>query len=310
MGTPSFGVPSLKALINDPAYSVLAVVTQPDRPVGRKHRLTASPIKQVAEEANIKVLQPAKLSGSPEMQAVIDMDADLLITAAYGQFLPTKMLQSAKIAAINVHGSLLPKYRGGAPIQYAIMNGDQETGVTIMHMVKKMDAGDMIAQKAVPITKQDDTGTMFHKLSIVGRDLLLDTLPKIIDGSAPSIKQDESQVIFSPNISREQETIDYTMTASEIDNHVRALRPNPIGNMVLDGIRTKIYDVTPLAEATSLEPGKVVRVEKHALILSAGDGTTYAINKLKPAGKSLMDITAYLNGHQNLQPGVTAITDD
>ena len=310
MGTPSFGVPSLKALINDPAYSVLAVVTQPDRPVGRKHRLTASPIKQVAEEANIKVLQPAKLSGSPEMQAVIDMDADLLITAAYGQFLPTKMLQSAKIAAINVHGSLLPKYRGGAPIQYAIMNGDQETGVTIMHMVKKMDAGDMIAQKAVPITKQDDTGTMFHKLSIVGRDLLLDTLPKIIDGSAPSIKQDESQVIFSPNISREQETIDYTMTAREIDNHVRALRPNPIGNMVLDGIRTKIYDVTPLAEATSLEPGKVVWVEKHALILSAGDGTTYAINKLKPAGKSLMDITAYLNGHQNLQPGVTAITDD
>lgn len=310
MGTPSFGVPALKKLIEDPAYTVLAVVTQPDRPVGRKHRLTASPVKQVAQEAHIKVLQPAKLSGSPEMQEVIDMGADLLITAAYGQFLPTKMLQSAKIAAINVHGSLLPKYRGGAPIQYAIMNGDQETGVTIMHMVKKMDAGDMIAQKAVPITKQDDTGTMFEKLSIVGRDLLFETLPKIIDGTAPSIKQDESQVVFSPNISRDQETIDYTMTATEIDNHVRALRPDPIGNMVLDGIRTKIYDVTPLAEATSLEPGKVVRVEKHALILSAGEGTTYAINKLKPAGKSLMDITAYLNGHQNLQPGVTAITDD
>lgn len=310
MGTPDFGVPALKKLIEDPAYDVLAVVTQPDRPVGRKHRLTPSPVKEAAESAGIKVLQPAKLSGSPEMQEVIDLGADLLITAAYGQFLPTKMLNSAKIAAINVHGSLLPKYRGGAPIQYAVMNGDEETGVTIMHMVKKMDGGDMIAQKAVPITKEDDTGTMFKKLSLVGRDLLLETLPKIIDGTAPSIPQDESQVVFSPNITREQETIDYTMSAKQIDNHVRALRPDPVGNMVLDGIRTKIYDVTPLEEATSLEPGKVVRVGKHDLVLSAGEGTTYTINKLKPAGKSLMDITAYLNGHQNLQPGVTAITDD
>ncbi|WP_251546274.1 methionyl-tRNA formyltransferase [Limosilactobacillus caecicola] len=310
MGTPDFAVPILQALISDPDYDVQAVLTQPDRPKGRKHVLTPSPVKKLTVENDIRVLQPAKLSGSDEMAEVIALQPDLMITAAYGQFLPTKMLNAAQIAAINVHGSLLPKYRGGAPIQYAVMNGDAETGVTIMYMVKKMDAGDIIAQRAIPITKEDDSGTMFEKLSIVGRDLLMATLPDLIAGRVRPIAQDEDQVVFSPNITAEQERIDYTLPADQIDNLVRGLRPAPIGNMILDGLRTKIYDITPLDESTSLEPGKVVRVEKHGLIISGGEGTTYKINRLKPAGKPLMDITAYLNGHQDLQPGVQAITNE
>lgn len=310
MGTPQFAVPILESLIASPDYQVLAVVTQPDRRVGRKHRLTASPVKQTAVQHQIRVLQPEKINHSPEMAEIIEMKPDFMITAAFGQFLPTKLLAAAQIAAINVHASLLPKYRGGAPVHYAVINGDKETGVTIMYMVKKMDAGDIIAQKKMPITKQDDTGSMFDKLSLLGRDLLMETLPHLVAGDVHPIAQDPDQVTFSPNISSEQERIDYRLPADRIDDKVRGLRPFPIANMVLDGTRTKIYDVTPLSEKTGLKPGQVVRVEKHALVLAAGDGTTYQINKLKPAGKQLMDITAYLNGHQNIKEGFQAVTDD
>lgn len=310
MGTPQFAVPVLQGLLDQPEYDVQAVLTQPDHRVGRKHVLTPSPVKQLAVDNNIKVLQPAKLNKSPEMDEIIALQPDLLITAAYGQFLPSKLLAAAKIAAVNVHGSLLPKYRGGAPVQYSIINGDAETGISIMYMVKQMDAGDVLAQRAVPIEKDDDNGTMFDKLSILGRDLLLETLPKLVDGTATATPQDESQVVFSPNISTAQERIDYRLPADKIDNKVRGLRPAPLGNMVIDGLRTKIYDVTPLDEKTNLQPGQVVRATKHQLVLAAGNGTTYQINRLKPAGKQAMDITAYLNGHQDLTEGAQAVSDD
>lgn len=310
MGTPQFAVPVLQGLLDQPEYDVQAVLTQPDHRVGRKHVLTPSPVKQLAVDNNIKVLQPAKLNKSPEMDEIIALQPDLLITAAYGQFLPSKLLAAAKIAAVNVHGSLLPKYRGGAPVQYSIINGDAETGISIMYMVKQMDAGDVLAQRAIPIEKDDDNGTMFDKLSILGRDLLLETLPKLVDGTATATPQDESQVVFSPNISTAQERIDYRLPADQIDNKVRGLRPAPLGNMVIDGLRTKIYDVTPLDEKTNLQPGQVVRATKHQLVLAAGDGTTYQINLLKPAGKQAMDITAYLNGHQDLTEGAQAVSDD
>ena len=310
MGTPQFAVPVLQGLLDQPEYDVQAVLTQPDHRVGRKHVLTPSPVKQLAVDNNIKVLQPAKLNKSPEMDEIIALQPDLLITAAYGQVLPSKLLAAAKIAAVNVHGSLLPKYRGGAPVQYSIINGDAETGISIMYMVKQMDAGDVLAQRAIPIEKDDDNGTMFDKLSILGRDLLLETLPELIDGNATATPQDESQVVFSPNISTAQERIDYRLPADQIDNKVRGLRPAPLGNMVIDGLRTKIYDVTPLDEKTNLQPGQVVRATKHQLVLAAGDGTTYQINRLKPAGKQAMDITAYLNGHQDLTEGAQAVSDD
>lgn len=296
MGTPQFAAPILESLIQA-KYQVLAVVTQPDRKVGRKHVLTASPVKQVAVEHGIEVLQPEKIGGSPEMQRVIDLAPDLIVTAAFGQFLPTKLLKAAKIGAINVHGSLLPKYRGGAPVQYSIINGEAETGITIIYMVKKMDAGDMLAQRAVPIESNDDTGTMFDKLSVVGRDLLLETLPKLIAGELTATPQDEAQVTFSPNIQPEQEALDFfNQTASEIDHQVRGMRPAPIAYAMLDGKRTKFWDVTPLDETVSQAAGQVVRKTKHELVIAAANGTALAVNALQPAGKPKMTITDFLNG--------------
>ncbi len=310
MGTPEFAVPILQSLIDNPEYDVQAVLTQPDHHIGRKRTLHQSPVKELAEQYNIEVLQPAKLSKSPEMEKIISLQPDLMITAAYGQFLPTKLLAAAKIAAINVHGSLLPKYSGGAPIQYSIINGDKETGVSIMYMVKKMDAGDIISQRSIPIEDTDDSGTMFKKLSLLGRDLLLETLPKLISGDVNPVAQDPDKVVFSPNITSEQEQIDFRLPARLIDAKVRGLRPAPLGNMVIDGLRTKIYDVTPLEEKTDLEPGKVVRITKHQLVIAAGDGTTYQINKLKPAGKKAMDITSYLNGHKDITEGGQVVSED
>lgn len=310
MGTPEFAVPILQSLIDNPEYDIQAVLTQPDHHIGRKRTLHQSPVKELAEQYNIEVLQPAKLSKSPEMEKIISLQPDLMITAAYGQFLPTKLLAAAKIAAINVHGSLLPKYRGGAPIQYSIINGDKETGVSIMYMVKKMDAGDIISQRSIPIEDTDDSGTMFKKLSLLGRDLLLETLPKLISGDVNPVAQDPDKVVFSPNITSEQEQIDFRLPARLIDAKVRGLRPAPLGNMIIDGLRTKIYDVTPLEEKTALEPGKVVRVTKHQLVIAAGDGTTYQINKLKPAGKKAMDITSYLNGHKDITEGGQVVSED
>lgn len=310
MGTPEFAVPILQSLIDNPEYDIQAVLTQPDHHIGRKRTLHQSPVKELAEQYNIEVLQPAKLSKSPEIEKIINLQPDLMITAAYGQFLPTKLLAAAKIAAINVHGSLLPKYRGGAPIQYSIINDDKETGVSIMYMVKKMDAGDIISQRSIPIEDTDDSGTMFKKLSLLGRDLLLETLPKLISGDVNPVAQDPDKVVFSPNITSEQEQIDFRLPARLIDAKVRGLRPAPLGNMIIDGLRTKIYDVTPLEEKTDLEPGKVVRVTKHQLVIAAGDGTTYQINKLKPAGKKAMDITSYLNGHKDITEGGQVVSED
>ncbi|MBA1394341.1 methionyl-tRNA formyltransferase, partial [Lactobacillus sp. XV13L] len=195
MGTPAFSVPILEGLLQQ-NYEIVAVVTQPDRAVGRKQKISFSPVKQYALQHDLSIYQPEKLGHSAELEQLISLQADLIITAAFGQFLPTKLLASAKIAAINVHGSLLPRNRGGAPVQRAIMNGDQTTGITIMYMAKKMDAGDIISQQEVAISATDTAGSLFDKLSQVGRDLLLKTLPDIIAGTNQRITQDESLVTF------------------------------------------------------------------------------------------------------------------
>lgn len=301
MGTPEFSVPILQALNEN--YDVQAVITQPDRPVGRKRKIISTPIKQAAVDLNLPVYQPEKLSGSEAMQKIIDLQPDFIVTAAYGQFLPTKLLEAAKIAAINVHGSLLPKYRGGAPVQYAIMNGDQTTGITIMYMVKAMDAGDIISQQAVTITDKDDTASMFKKLSRVGRDLLLKTLPKIADGDINPVQQDKSQVIFSPNIKREEEVLDFKQPARLIDCKVRALRPNPIAYAFVDGNRFKIWDTDVIEQTTDLKPGQVVYKDKHTLQIAAGAGTILQLNEVQPAGKPKKTITDFLNGNQKLTRG-------
>lgn len=296
MGTPKFSAPILEGLIRE-GYDVKAVVTQPDRYVGRKHVLTASPVKETAARHGIEVLQPEKLSGSAEMDRIIELKPDLIVTAAFGQFLPNKLIEAAKVAAINVHGSLLPKYRGGAPVQYAIMNGDSETGVTIIYMVRKMDAGAMLAQARMPIEENDDTATVFQKMSILGRDTLLETIPKILDGTIKPIAQNEEMVIFSPNIKPEEEELSLESTARELDWKIRALRPSP-GAYFADflGKRTKLWDISVLDEKTAFASGTVVEAGKHVLKIAAADGTVYRINELQPAGKPKMKATDYLNG--------------
>lgn len=310
MGTPQFAAPILEGVI-EAGYDVKAVVTQPDRLVGRKRILTASPVKKTALEHGIKVLQPEKLSNSPEMAEIIDLKPDLIITAAFGQFLPEKLINAAQIAAINVHGSLLPKYRGGAPVQYAIMNGETETGVTIIYMVKKMDAGAMLAQAKMPITATDDTASIFTKMSILGKETLLTLLPDLIAGKVEPVEQDETSVVFSPTIKPEEEVLDLKLTAKELDQKVRALRPAPGAYFKnFNGKRTKLWDVTPLAEKTELAAGTVVSVDKHELLLAGANGSVYAINILQPAGKPKLKVTDYLNGvGQGLKVGQKVIAD-
>lgn len=297
MGTPTFAVPILEALIADPQYDVKAVVTQPDRPQGRKRVLTPSPVKVAAQAHDLPVLQPEKMNGSDEMAQIMALAPDFIITAAFGQFLPTALLDAAQIAAVNTHASLLPKYRGGAPVHYAIMNGDTETGVSIMYMVKQMDAGDVIDVVKVPITAQDNVGTMFDKLSLAGRDLLLATLPKIAAGEITPVPQDEAAVSFSPNITRDQQNLNFTQeTAQQLDWHIRGLYPTHPAYVQVAGQRVKLIQVTPLPETTDVAPGHVVARTKKMLTIAAADHSVLRIDQLQPAGKSVMSSQAYLNG--------------
>lgn len=295
MGTPAFSVPVLEGLATA-GYEIVAVVTQPDRPVGRKKTITPPPVKVAAEKHGYLVLQPEKISGSAEMATIMALQADLIITAAFGQFLPVSLLESVKIGAYNVHASLLPKYRGGAPVHYSLINGDEQTGISIIEMVKKMDAGAIYAQREIPITKQDDVGTMFEKLSILGRDTLLAALPGIIDGSLKGRPQVEAEVTFAPNITREQEAIDWQKTAQQVDNQVRGMRPWPIAFTTYQGSRWKLWQVTPLTTTTTAAPGTIILKDKQHLEVACGEGTVLAIDVLQPAGKGKQAIKAFLNG--------------
>ena len=295
MGTPEFSTGVLKRLIEDETVEVIAVVTQPDRAVGRKKIITPTPVKVVALEHDIPVYQPEKLSGSQELEELMQLDAELIVTAAYGQFLPTKFLNFPRFGAVNVHASLLPKYRGGAPIHYAIMNGDKETGVTIMRMVAKMDAGAIISQRAIPITGEDDVASMFEKLSVVGADLLIETLPALFAGTITEVEQDEALVSFSPNISREQEQIDWNKAATEVDCFVRGLRPWPTSFTILNGNRVKMWGVALTSKETTKAPGSLF-VEGGRLYVACGSGTVLEITRLQPAGKAQMDAKAFMNG--------------
>ncbi|WP_313468468.1 methionyl-tRNA formyltransferase [Carnobacterium sp.] len=295
MGTPDFSVPILEALIAAD-YEIAAVVTQPDRPVGRKKILTPTPVKEAALKHGLLVLQPEKISGSEELAKIIELQPDLLVTAAFGQFLPQKLLDVPTYGAINVHASLLPKYRGGAPVHYALIRGEKETGVTIMYMEKKMDAGAILSQRSLEITEKDDVGTLFKRLSRLGRDLLMDTLPDLLAGKITPIQQDEEKVTYSPNIKAEEEIIEWTKTAKEIDWQVRGMRPWPGAYTFLKDKRLKIWDVTPLEEQTSELPGSIIRIEKVAIFVACGENTVLQLNELQPAGKSKMTAKAFLSG--------------
>ena len=298
MGTPAFSVPILQALIDEETIEIVGVVSQPDRKVGRKQIITPPPVKQLAMEHNLTMYQPEKLSGSDEMKEILTLDIDLIITAPYGQYVPTKLLNAPTHRAINVHASLLPKYRGAAPIHYAVLNGDEKTGVTIMYMEKEMDAGNIISQREIAINDEDDTGNLFEKLSLVGRDLLMDTLPAIFAGENESIVQNEDEVTFSPMISKEQEKIDWTLTAREVFNHIRALRPAPGAYTILEDQRFKIWAAEVVEDNTSAEPGTIIFADTKEMYVACGEGSVLSLIEVQPSGKKRMPVANFLAGTQ------------
>ena len=295
MGTPDFSVPIL-SMLRDEGYDVVAVVTQPDRPVGRKRILTPPPVKVEAERLGIRVIQPEKLTGSPELDEIISFNADLIITAAFGQLLPKELLVAPRLGCINVHASLLPKYRGGAPIHKAIMNGETETGVTIMYMVEKLDAGDIISQVRVPINDTDDTGTLFTALSEAGVDLLKNTLPSILNESNERRIQDESLVTFARNISREEERIDWTKDGKEIYDKIRGLHPWPVAYSVFQEANVKIWWGEKVETSTNTEPGTILDIKTDRIIVKTGDNTGIAITDIQPAGRKRMPADVFIRG--------------
>ncbi|MFC7685470.1 methionyl-tRNA formyltransferase [Ureibacillus sp. GCM10028918] len=295
MGTPDFSVPILR-MVHEEGYEVLAVVTQPDRPVGRKKVLTPPPVKAEALRLDLPVIQPEKLRNSEELQEILALNPDIIITAAFGQILPKALLDAPRLGCINVHASLLPKYRGGAPIHQAIIDGEEKTGVTIMYMAEKLDAGDIITQRAIAIEDEDNTGTMFEKLSVVGKELLKDTLPLIIEGKNERISQDEDQVTFAHNISREQERVNWANSARNVFNQVRGLTPWPTAYTTFQSENVKLWSVKEGESVTTQTPGQVVKINKDSFEVATGDGKSIVILELQPSGKKRMTAQDYLRG--------------
>ena len=293
MGTPDFAVNVLQGLI-DNNYDVVGVVSQPDKEVGRKRILTPTPVKEVALKYNIPVFQPIKIR--KEFDDFLALEPDMIVTCAYGQIIPKEILDYPRLGCINVHGSLLPKLRGGAPIHHAIMDGLDETGITIMYMDVSMDSGDIISQRSIPITDSDNVGILWDKLSLLGRDLLLDTLPSIIDGTNDRIKQDESLVTFGYNVKREEEHVDFNNTSRKVFNHIRGLNPWPSAYAVLDDQEMKIYDSEILDKDFSAKTcGEIVDVNKEGIVVKTVDGSI-VLKTIKPFGKKMMNAKDYVNG--------------
>ena len=301
MGTPEFAVPVLEMLIEN--YGVDLVITQPDKKVGRKKVLTPPPVKVVALDNNIKVLQPEKISTDEETYNTLkELNPDIIITAAYGQLVPEKILEIPKHKCINVHGSLLPKLRGGAPIQYSILEDHKKTGITIMYMVKKLDAGDMISKVEVDILDSDNYESLHDKLSVAGRDLLNETLPKIFSGDIAPEKQDDEQATFARNILREDEKIDWNTSAREVFNKVRALDPTPGAFTYLDGNVLKIWssEVVELEEQSSYSKvGTIVKQDKKNIYVLCGNETILKVHELQVSGKKRMPVVNFLSNKKD-----------
>lgn len=292
MGTPVFAANILEDLIAN-GYKIDLVVSQPDKKVGRKQLLTATPVKQVAIKHDIPVFQPQKIR--EDFQPIIDVKPDLIITAAYGQIVPQEVLDAPSIDCINVHGSLLPKYRGGAPIHYSVLNGDKETGVTIMKMVSKMDAGDIITTDKFPILENDTTAIVHDKMIKVASDLLIRTLPNILDNNYKLIAQDETKVTYSPNITKDQEKIMWDNHASQVHNQIRGLNSWPGAYTLLDGNRFKIYLTNLTNEEANGEPGTIAKVTNEEIYVNCLD-LQIKLLTVQPAGKKVLDVKEFISG--------------
>ena len=267
MGTPIFASIILDELIKK--YNVIMVVCQPDREKDRKGNIIYSPCKKLAIENNIQVFQPLKIRD--EYQKILDMNPDIIITAAYGQIIPDIVLNYPKYGAINVHGSLLPKLRGGAPIHHAIINGDKEIGVTIMYMDKRMDAGDIISQRAIPLTNDMNLDIAYEKLAIIGRDLLIETIPSIINGTNNRIHQDENEVTFGYNITKEEEKINFDDTSMNVYNKIRGLSSVPGAYAIINNKRMKVYSSTISDIKSKNLPGVIEDIRNDGIYVNTKD---------------------------------------
>ena len=294
MGTPSFAVPILEGLIDN--YQVELVVCQPDRNKNRKGALILPETKIIAIEHNIDVFQPEKIRN--DYQTILDKKPDLIVTCAYGQIIPEEILKCPKYGAINVHGSLLPKLRGGAPIHWAIINGDTKTGITIMNMSQKMDAGDILSQEELAIGNEEILDSLYQRMSQLGKKLLLETIPKIINNEIIPKKQDEKEVTFGFNITKEDEKIDFSKTKKEIKNLIRGLNSIPAAHCYLDEKRMKIYEVELIDEFSNLDKyqnGEIVNIDKNSIICKCQDGYL-KIKDIAIEGKKRCKVHDYLNG--------------
>ena len=294
MGTPDFAVEILDNLYQA-GYEIAAVVTQPDKPKGRGKKMEAPAVKVRAEELGLEVYQPLKLRDEEFISLLRKINPEAIIVAAYGKILPKEILDLPPLGCINVHGSLLPKYRGAAPIQRAIMNGDELTGVTIMRMNEGMDTGEMLTKVEVKIESDDNSGSLFAKMAKAGANLLLQTLPLWQRGEITPQKQDENLATYAPMIAKEEELIDWHKSAREIGNLLRGLAPAPCGYTYFRGERLKIGACTWLAEENSAAAGEVLAVEKNGITVACGKGCLRLI-QVQPAGKKMLSAWDFSNG--------------
>ena len=299
MGTPEFAVPSLEALV-EAGHQVVGAFSQPDKPVGRHHnKLQPTPVKVCAQARGIPVFQPEKLRDGTALRALQELAPELIVVAAYGRILPDDILALPPRGCINVHSSLLPKYRGAAPINWAILNGEAETGVTIMHMAHDLDAGDIILQRSTPIGETEDAAALFARLAALGGELLTEAVARIEAGTAPRIPQNHEKATLAPMLSKELSPVDWTRGAREIHNQIRGLVPWPSASTdILTGEPVKLWGAQVVEKYTDALPGTVIAAGKQGIDVACGDGLTLRILELQAPGKKRMTAADYLRGHQ------------
>lgn len=297
MGTPEFAVASLKRLVED-GHEVCGVFTQPDKPKNRGHKLMFSPVKEYAITQNLGVYQPLKMRDGEALGIVKTLAPELIVVAAYGKILPEDILNAPKYGSINVHSSLLPRYRGAAPINWAILDGETETGVSIMYMAKELDAGDVILQKRTPIGAEENAQELTMRLAELGAEALSETVTALANGTADRTPQDESKQTYASMLSKEMSPIDWTRSAHEISCQVRGLIPWPCATTdVISGEAIKLYVVTETGETVAAHPGVIVAAGKQGIDIACGDGKVLRIKELQAQGGKRMTAAAYLLGH-------------
>lgn len=295
-GTPDFAAKHLQALLNSP-HQVIGVFTQPDKPAGRGNKLTASPVKQLALQNNLPVYQPISLKDSANQQIIADLNADIMIVVAYGLILPQTVLDMPKYGCLNVHGSLLPRWRGAAPIQRACWAGDTETGITIMQMDVGLDTGDMLYKEKCHIEDDDTSATLYNKLAQIGPDALLKTLMLIIGGKAKPEKQNESQVTYATKLSKQEAKLDWNLTATQLERCIRAFNPWPVSYFEINGELIKVWQANVISETTDKTPGTILRADKSGIQIATQNGVIN-MTLLQPAGKKPMSAQDFLNSRK------------